>query len=278
MPVGYFITGHHNSCPSPMTDDPALSHLLSLLPSTPLRARSVKLTQNSVSDGRVLCTLPRAAFAPQSARRFIEISEAFTGISCSELLPVLPQCELFHFGIDPQGGGGRDANRDPVRKVYAELSTPDSVSPDPALNYLALKISDGRSLLTHYRNHPMQDRDAALALLEGIRLPYSLRSATEALMFWLVDQATAPDVLDVVEHGSTRRSIDINFSDHPLTTHGVALLHDVLTALRPSDARLADFLCTKISHLAIGISGAGQAFVTLYGFPVPPANQRGANA
>lgn len=257
-----------------MTDDPALIHLLSILPSTPLRAGSVKFTQDSVSDGRVLCTLPRAAFAPQSTRRFIEISEAFTGISCSALLPILPQCELFHFGIDPQGGGGRNS----VRKVYAELSTTDSISSDPALNYLALKISDGRSLLTHYRNHPMQDRDTALALLEGIRLPYSLRSAAEALMFWLVEQATAPDVLDVVEHGSTRRSIDINFSDHSLTTHGVTLLHDVLTALRPSDARLADFLCTKISHLAIGISGAGQAFVTLYGFPVPPDNQRGANA
>jgi hypothetical protein len=261
-----------------MTDGPALIHLLSLLPSTPLRAGSVKLTQHSVSDGRVLCTLPRAAFAPQSARRFIEISEAFTGISCSALLPVLPQCELFHFGIDPQGGGGRDANLDPVRKVYAELSTPDSESPDPGLNYLALKISDGRSLLTHYRNHPMQDRDAALALLAGIRLPHFLRFATEALMFWLVDQTTAPDVLDVVEHGSTRRSIDINFSDHPLTSEGVVLLHDVLTALRPSDARIAGFLRATISHLAIGTSAAGQAFVTLYGFPIPPANQRRTNA
>lgn len=261
-----------------MTDDPALTHLLSLLPSTPLRAGSVKLTQHSVSDGRVLCTLPRAAFAPQSARRFIEISEAFTGISCSAFLPVLPQCELFHFGIDPQSGRGRDASPNPVRKVYAELATPASADPDPYLNYLALKISDGRSLLTQYRNHPMQDRDAALALLATIKLPHFLRSATEALMFWLVDQTSAPDILDVVEYGSTRRSIDINFSDHPLTTQGVAMLHDVLTALRPSDARLADFLCDGLSHLAIGTSAAGQAFVTLYGFPHPPANQRGANA
>jgi len=261
-----------------MTDDLALTHLLSLLPSTPLRAKSVKLTQHSVSDGRVLCTLPRAAFAPQSARRFIEVSEAFTGVSCSALLPVLPQCEVFHFGIDPQGGGGRDANPDPVRKVYAELFTPDSADPNPALNYLALKISHGRSLLTNYRNHPMQDRDAALALVAALRLPHFLRSATKALMFWLVDQTITPDVLDVVEHGSTRRSIDINFSDHPLTNQGLALVHDVLTALRPSDAGLADFLCAPISHLAIGTSAKGQAFITLYGFPIPPANQRRANA
>jgi hypothetical protein len=190
----------------------------------------------------------------------------------------MPQCEVFHFGIDPQGGGGRDANSDPVRKVYAELFTPDSADPDPALNYLALKISHGRSLLTNYRNHPMQDRDAALALVAALRLPYFLRSATKALMFWLVDQTIAPDVLDVVEHGSTRRSIDINFSDHPLTNQGLALVHDVLTALRPTDAGLADFLCAPISHLAIGTSAKGQAFITLYGFPIPPANQRRANA
>jgi hypothetical protein len=261
-----------------MTDDPALLHLLSLLPSPPLRAGSVKLMQNSISEGRVLCTLPRAAFAPQSARRFIEVSEAFTGISCEAFLPVLPHCELFHFGIDPHSGGDSQSNQDTILKVYAELATPASAYLDPDLNYLAIKTSHGRSLVTHYRNHPMQDREAALALLEGIRLPYSLRSATEALMFWLVDQATVPDVLDVVEHGSTRRSVDINFSDHPLTAHGVALLHDVLIALRPSDARIGDFLSTNISHLAIGISGAGQAFVTLYGFPVPSDNKRGANA
>lgn len=255
-----------------MMDGPALSHLLGLLPSPPLRAGSVKLTGESISGGRVLCTLPRAAFAPQSSGRFIQISEAFTGISCAALLPILPQCDLFHFGIDPQDGGGHE----PVRKVYAELT--QACAADPGLNYLALKVSGGRSLLTRYLNHPVPDRAAALALLATISLPLSLRPAAEAFMRDLADQATPPDVLDVAETGSTRRSIDINFSDHPLTTQGLALLHDLLAALRPSDTGLADLLRPPLCHVAIGTSAACQVFVTLYGFPRPPTNQSHTNA
>jgi hypothetical protein len=253
-----------------MRDGPALTHLLGLLPSPPLRAGSVKLTADSVSADRVLCTLPRAAFAPQSSARFIQISEAFTGISCAALLPILSQCDLFHFGIDPQDGGGA-----PVRKVYAELT--QTFAADPDLNYLAIKVSVGRSLLTRYLNHPVPHRAAALALLASIGLPPSLRPAAEAFMRDLADQATPPDVLDVVENGSTRRSIDINFSDHPLTTPSLMLLHDLLAALRPSDTGLADLLRSPMSHVAIGTSAAGQAFVTLYGFPRPPTNQSHAN-
>ncbi len=255
-----------------MMDGPALTHLLGLLPSPPLCARSVKLTGETVSGGRVLCTLPRAAFAPQASARFIRISEAFTGTSCAALQPVLSLCDLFHFGIDPQDGGGHA----PVRKVYAELAQPFAA--DPALNYLALKVSGGRSLLTRYLNHPVADRAAALALLAPIGLPLSLRPAVAAFLRDLADQATPPDVLDVVETGSARRSIDINFSDHPLTAPGLTLLHDVLAALRPLDIGLADLLRPPLSHVAIGTSGAGQAFVTLYGFPSPSVNQSHANA
>jgi hypothetical protein len=56
------------------------------------------------------------------------------------------------------------------------------------------------------------------------------------------------------------------------------LLHDLLAALRPSDTGLADLLRPSLSHVAIGTSAAGQAFVTLYGFPRPPTNQSHANA
>lgn len=256
-----------------MMDGPALAHLLGLLPSPPLRAASVKLTDDNISGGRVLCTLPRAAFAPQSSRHFIQIAEAFTGVSCTPLLPVLPHCALFHFGIDPQDGS---ANHELVRKVYAELTSPSAS--DPELNYLALKVSGGRGLLTHYLNHAVPDRAAALALLAPIDLPLALRPAAEAFMIDLADQTTAPDVLDVVEHGSHRRSIDINFSDHPLTARGLTLLHDLLIALRPSDIRLADLLRPVLSHVAIGTSATGQAFVTLYGFPQTRDSERPAHA
>ena len=250
-----------------MTDSPALTHLLGLLPTPPLCARSVKLTADRISGGRVLCTLPRAAFAPQSSRHFMQISEAFTGVSCAAFLPFLPQCDLFHFGIDPQDGGGQPA---PVRKVYAELT--QTFAADPALNYFALKVIGGRHLQTRYLNHLVPDHAAALALLATLSLPHSLRPAAAAFLLYLVDHPPAPDVLDVVEQGSTRRSIDINFSDWPLTARGLGLLLDLLTAVRPSDTGLADLLRPAVSHVAIGTSAAGQAFVTLYGFPHPPAD------
>lgn len=251
-----------------MKDGEALEHLLGLLPSPPLRAGSVKLTSDAVSAGRVLCTLPRAAFAPQSARNFISVSEAFVESCCAELLPVLEHCDLFHFGIDPQDGKGPPLDQRPVRKVYAELATPPPSA--PTLNYLAIKVTGGQSRLTRYLNHPVPDRAAALDLLAQVNLPPSLGPATEAFMLYLADQTSAPDVLDVVEEKTSRRSIDINFSDTPLNAQGLALLHDLLKALRPSDTRLADWLRPALSHVAIGTSATGHAFVTLYGFPQAP--------
>ena len=233
-------------------------------------AGSVKLTGDAVSTGRVLCSLPRAAFAPQSTRRFLAAAEAFAGASCAALLPVLDLCDMFHFGIDPQdqpptSGGNRE-----VRKVYAELAMPPDT--EPGLNYLALKVAGGRGRLTRYLNHPVPDRAAAVALLDGLILPAALRPAAEAFLLELADQPDPPDVLDVIEQGSSRRSVDVNFSDQPLTERGRALLLDLLRALRPTDAGLSFRLRPALSHVAIGTSATGQPFVTLYGFP--PASDR----
>lgn len=233
-------------------------------------AGSVKVTRDAVSAGRVLCSLPRAAFAPQSTRRFLAAAEAFAGVSCDALLPVLDLCDMFHFGIDPKDQATASGGNREVRKVYAELAT--SPVTQPGLNYLALKVAGGRGLLTRYVNHPVPDRAAAVALLDGLTLPASLRPAAEAFLQELADQPAPPDVLDVVEQGSPRRSVDINFSDQPLTGRGKALLQDLLCALRPTDAGLSDLLRPALSHVAIGSSATGQPFVTLYGFP--PATDR----
>lgn len=240
----------------------ALSSLLRLLPARPLIATSVKVSPGKISNGRLLCTLPRAAFAPQASHRFLDVAETFLGISVGVLRPWLNIADTFHFGIDTTS---ESHEPNVIRKVYLEFVNPAAAAPD--LTYIAVKEKNGLGRLTRYLEVMMADFEDATALIDALGLPASVAISAKAFALALI--TTMPDyhVLQVIEDGTSRRSIDFNISDAEPTPQMAYALTDLLLELSITRSSAEQLLEEPISHVAIGAGQSGEAFVTLYRFP-----------
>lgn len=235
--------------------------LLELLPARPLVAPSVKVGLAGVSAGRRLCTLPRAAFAPQSSAHFLKAAAAFLGHDATALRPWLDRCDVFHFGLDPASG----ADHHQVRKVYLELTA--DIPGDPALTYVALKASPVALRLNRYHSVPLTTAEQADHLLAGLDLAAGFQPPARALLKALLAGPGDCPTLLVTEDGTPRRSLDFNFADQAASDQVLAALAQLLADLGQSPTAIDRLLTPALCHAALGVAADGSAFVTLYGFP-----------
>ena len=76
------------------------------------------------------------------------------------------------------------------------------------------------------------------------------------------------DFLEVREDQSPRLSLDLNLSDVSATPELRQRIEGLARMIHP-EAVPSCWPATSLSHVAIGQSAAGAAFLTLYGFPKP---------
>jgi hypothetical protein len=235
-----------------------MAALTALLPKPHLYARSAKITSLGVSENRSLYTIARRSFGPQSNRRFLEAAEACLNYPPDELRPWLNHCNIFHFGFEV----GLDRN---VRKVYLELTgeTPE----DPGLTYVALKASDGPPRLNYYRTVQMTKSHNADLLLGSIGLNSDVYSWARPIATAICETPGETSTLLVTEKGSGRRSLDFNFSDDGASPSVLSAITSFLYFLGQKPDAIDRLLTPALCHAALGTSGEGLAFVTLYSFP-----------
>lgn len=235
--------------------------LSDFLPRGHMVASSVKVSRFGLSEGRLLYTVARQAFAPQSTANFMKTAEAFLGQKADALLPWIAQCDIFHFGFDPAATG----DRLPVRKVYLELTsdTPD----DPMLTYFSLKCHAGHLRINRYHTIPMTTPREAAQLLARLHLDDAYHTAARALTSAILDETRDCATLLVTEDGTKRCSLDFNFADAAVSDQIIAALALNLRRLGQSDKVIDRLLARPLSHAALGVLADGAPFVTLYGFP-----------
>jgi hypothetical protein len=230
---------------------PALRDLLRLLPDATVVARSCKVSPTQVSQGRVLCSLDRAALAPAAGKAFLTLAAAFLDQSCAPLSPFVAKANAFHFALDPL-----DVTSGDVRKVYAELAA----EPANDLAYIALKSATGPARLTRYLR---RDLGRALQVLNRIKLHPALNHAFTALC---QDLGSDVEYLEVAEDSSPRLSLDLNLSDVTPSLRIKRQILQIADEIRPASSSVC-WPESSLSHLAIGQSASGVPFLTFYGFP-----------
>ncbi|MDW4496651.1 hypothetical protein R5H30_01555 [Sulfitobacter sp. D35] len=221
--------------------------------------RSVKLSSNRASIGRRLYSIPMAALGPDprdGLKRFLD-SLGAPAAAHRLLTPFAGAAAHLHAGAE-EGG------RDDVVKVYLEFSTPPPRDAD--LVFLAAKWNaDGDCLRSDYRA-----RDAACLpdLLREVA-DAAVRESLLALAKHAATRTGAPAVLAVDDHGTPRRSVDVNFYDANLTLADVAdIVTDLFEVLGPGAAEADKFLATHgdrvIGHVAAGCGRDGARFATIH--------------
>lgn len=208
---------------------------------------SVKFIGDEVRDGRFLVSFPRAALGPGPSRvlRTILAEIGAPNDAVAELDPHQSAAASVHFGHEDDG----------TTKCYLEFA-PDS-RPAPELVFLAIKWRGTDWTLSHYLDRtPLTKKDRA-KLVYAILPTGPHRKAIAAL------DTPRQTMLEVIEPGTPRRSIDVNLAerrttigdqrDHLLVFHGPAAADHL-------DRHAADAL----GHIAAGTARDGQLFTTLY--------------
>jgi hypothetical protein len=210
-----------------------------------LYSTSIKIQNPTTSRDRWLLTLPETATAPKAITQTLALAGEFLGHPVDALHLAVPTPVAVHFGQD---GIGRDA----IRKAYFEC--PD---PPPAPMFIALKAGAKGCERHHYR--PC----VALEELPYLQLPPNLQDHVCAFLNSLPGDIAA---LKVTSTASTRISLDMNLCDVALQTAHQDHIAALIAEIDPSYPRLG-MAAQGISHIAVGMTADGTAFLTLYGPP-----------
>ena len=210
-----------------------------------LYSTSIKIQNPTTRHDRWLLTLPQTATAPNAFTQTLALAGEFLGHPVDALHLAVPTPVAIHFGQD---GIGRDA----IRKVYFEC--PD---PPPAPVFIALKAGAKGCERHHYT--PC----STLEELPHLQLPPNLHDRLCAFLKSLPGDTAA---LKVTSTASTRISVDINLCDVPLRTAHHDHIAALIAQIDPSYPGLG-MTTQGISHIAVGLTADGNAFLTLYGPP-----------
>lgn len=253
----------------PAATAPAVAEYVGRLAGPFVTERSVKLMPGRLAADRFLATCQPDVLGPDP---LAEMRAVGRWLGCPEpdlerLTRSWDRVVTVHFGFD-----GIDP---PLFKLYVEYpigaSGRDDVPADAL--FLAAKWRPGeRAYFSTYRHldRPRSGREAK-SMLEGEDWP-DIGAASRRFAARVVGELIAidgqTDVLLVEDEGRPRRSYDINLYrvKTPLARHRGAI--EALCAEFGLDGAarliLADGEGTNLGHVAVGLSAAGEEFVTLY--------------
>ena len=227
-------------------DEAGFLRVLSRLDGPCMIERSVKISGDQVSDGRLLVSAPRRALLQGAKRSFQTICSELGAPDVDALVPYLGMATDVHFGFEP--------GQQPVCKAYLEFG---ERSPIGGVRFMALKWrgTDGRTNL--YFDRSALPAEARFALANAVIPDGPVRGMFAATMRQAMSAGPLHDIklLLVEEEGSLRRSLDLNLADFGWRMRDLADAFGHLRGL--SDER-------RIGHIAAGTGRGGEAFYTLY--------------
>lgn len=205
----------------------------------PLREESLKISKDGIVRGRYLLTFSRRALLPGPSARFQALADDL-GLDARVLTPHLSAANAVHVGMEP---GNRT-------KLYLEFPVPNA--PAAHLAFLAVK-HDNKVNRYNWIDHLTLEQQTQL--LQGI-VPDSPARATAITCL-----SHAGGVLQVIEDGSSRNSIDIHLADADMTVGDLPGLAALLAGYGDD---LSDIRHMKLGHFACGVGRDGAAFATVY--------------
>ncbi len=211
-----------------------------------LREDSVKITQGGVAEGRYLLSFSRRALLPGPKGRLERIATGLGVTDIARLLTYVSAANAVHFGFEPDG---------PSHKIYLEFPPPRR--PEPDLVFLALKAGRHGAPVNRYLDRMHLDASQKQDLLSAIIPDPTVHATATACL------EAAGALLEVVEDGSPRRSLDFNLADSGWRLGDLPGLDDLLARFGVPGA-LAQDRDAPLGHFAAGHGRDGQPFITLY--------------
>lgn len=234
----------------------ALYRMLERVERPLMREWSVKSIDGTLFDDRFLTSFARHALGPGPSRT---LREMWTSLGAPEpaiqvLDAVQSRAQAVHFGYEQDAQGV-------VLKSYLEFSSMAGVTPD--LIFLAIKWRGtdawGVSRYMSRFDLPLAARNSLIGdVLSGDAVLHDVMQRFGAT-------PDLPRLLEVIEPGTPRRSLDINLVDQEMCVGDRAA--DLVQLLGRSE-QAQDFVArhagARLGHVAAGIARNGRGFATLY--------------
>lgn len=237
-----------------------LAPALTLLTRPYGRERSVKLIGGRALDQRLLCSTSLDALGPDPRSGLagaLAQLEAPAGASPA-LAPYVGSAAYVHFGVEAEDGAAA-----PILKVYLEFRNPPPRARDMAFVAAKWRRGSDKVGVSRYLRRPAEALDLLLDAIAPELAPIAAPLAARAA------RAARPALLEVLDDGAPRRSLDINFYDAQIDLADeaetvLALFGRLGCAASAAERFISGSGGKRLGHLAMGRSRDETLFATIY--------------